>query len=75
MKKILWFLVMLVLGFVLATSVSGAPRKKCGICERVILYNPTDVPVMHTFKRGSHEGFVIVNPGQELMVDVVWCEE
>lgn len=49
-------------------------QTRCGISERIILENTTNAPVTHSFARGSHEGFVILLPGQTVTIDVVWCE-
>lgn len=69
MRKLI---LLLGLGLLLTTPVQA--RVECGISEQVILENTTDASVTHTFTRGSHEGFVVLSPGQSVTVDVVWCE-
>lgn len=68
--KVVLVLVVLML-FVCPASASPS---KCGVSERVVLDNATDTAVWHTFTRGAHEGFVVVQPGQIVTVDIVWCE-
>lgn len=59
---------------IIRVPILVAASHECGIRERVVLENTTDVPVWHMFTEGSHGGFVIVEPGQTVTVDVVRCE-
>ena len=71
MKK---FLLALLLGLIIGIAPTQSPLLKCSISERVVLENATDAPVTHIFTRGLHEGFVVVSPGQTIIVDIVRCE-
>ncbi len=72
MKNIIRLIIVLVLVILMTSSVSVVPQ--CGISERVTLENTTDISITCTFTRGSHEGLVVVEPGQVVTVDLVWCE-
>jgi len=64
----------LLLGLCVGLAPVQSAARECGISERVVLENTTDAPITHTFERGSHEGFVVVVPGQTVTVDIVRCE-
>lgn len=73
MKNIIRIVAILLILIVLTIS-SSAMNRECGISERVTLENTTEAPITYTFTRGSHDGFVVVQPGQTVTVDVVWCK-
>jgi len=73
MKNIIGIVALLLIIIVLMTSPALATTH-CGVSERIVLENTTDISMTHAFTRGSHEGFVIVEPGQIITIDLVWCE-
>lgn len=63
--------------FFLAVAVALIPYAEptlCSICEQVVYTNETTTPITLTFERGSHEGLVVVSPGQTVTIDVIWCQ-
>lgn len=73
MKNTIKITIALLVMVILMTSPVSA-MTHCGVGERVVLENTTENAITHTFTRGSHEGFVVVEPGQTVTVDLVWCE-
>ena len=61
---------------ILQSSVASAAVVKppeCGVSERIVLENTSDVAQTFTFQRGTHEGLVKLQPGQTVTVDIVEC--
>ena len=64
----------IVLALLILAVSATSPPPICGISERITLENTTDTNATYVFTRGTHEGFVVVEPGQTIVVDVIWGE-